>query len=212
MDNSALLPTLQSVPVIPVLVIDELETAVPLAKALVAGGLTVLEITLRTDIAFDATAAIIGEVDGATTGLGTVLDARQMRRAESINAAFMVSPGTSPSLLDAADDCPVPLLPGSATPSEAMRLFERGYPLQKFFPAEQSGGIPYLKSMSSPLSAIRFCPTGGVSMDNARDYLALPNVVCVGGSWVAPSDAIRAGDWARIEDIARQAAALGDDQ
>jgi 2-dehydro-3-deoxyphosphogluconate aldolase/(4S)-4-hydroxy-2-oxoglutarate aldolase len=210
MDNSALLPTLQSVPFIPVLVIDDLETAVPLAKALVAGGLSVLEITLRTDVAFAATEAIIAEVEGATTGLGTVINARQVERAEAINAAFMVSPGASPALLEAAEDCTVPLLPGSSTPGEAMTLLERGYGLQKFFPAEQSGGIPFLKSMASPLSAIRFCPTGGVSVDNARDYLSLPNVICVGGSWVAPSDAVRAGDWARIEDIARQAAALGD--
>ncbi len=210
MDNSALLPALQSIPFIPVLVIEKLETAVPLAKALVAGGLSVLEITLRTDSAFAATEAIINEVEEATTGLGTVLNAEQMKRAESIDAAFMVSPGASPALLDAAEDCAVPLLPGSATPGEAMTLLERGYALQKFFPAEQSGGIAFLKSMASPLSAIRFCPTGGVSMENARDYLALPNVVCVGGSWVAPSDAVRAGDWARIENIARQAAALGD--
>ena len=211
MDNSALLPTLQRVPFIPVLVIDDLETAVPLARALVAGGLPVLEITLRTDIAFAATEAIIGEVEGATTGLGTVIDKQQVDRAEAINAAFMVSPGASPALLEVAEDCAVPLLPGSSTPGEAMTLLERGYSLQKFFPAEQSGGIPFLKAMASPLSAIRFCPTGGVSMDNARDYLALPNVICVGGSWVAPADAVRAGDWARIEEIARQAAALGDD-
>ena len=210
MDNSALLATLESVPVVPVLVIDDLKSAVPLARALVAGGLTVLEITLRTDNALAATEAIINEVDGATIGVGTVINAGQMKQVEKIHAAFMVSPGASPALLDAADDCAVPLLPGSTTPGEAMTLLDRGYALQKFFPAEQSGGIAYLKAMSSPLSAIRFCPTGGVSARNARDYLSLANVVCVGGSWVAPAEAVRSGDWARIENLARQAAALGD--
>jgi len=209
MNNSSLLPILQSVPVIPVLVIDDAGTAVPLARALVAGGLKVLEITLRTEAAFAATRAIINEVDGATTGLGTVVNAEQMKRAEAINAAFLVSPGASPALLDAADDCAVPLLPGSATAGEAMTLLERGYVVQKFFPAEQSGGVAYLKAVSSPLSAITFCPTGGVSMDNAHDYLALPNVICVGGSWVAPANAVRSGDWAHIEELARQAASLG---
>jgi len=117
----------------------------------------------------------------------------------------MVSPGGSPALLDAADDCSVPLLPGAATAGEAMTLMERGYGLQKFFPAEQAGGAAYLKALSSPLAGIRFCPTGGISPQNAGDYLALPNVICVGGSWVAPADAVKAGDWARIEDLARQA-------
>lgn len=209
MNNSSLLPLLRGVPVVPVLVIDDAETAVPLARALVAGGLKVLEITLRTEAAFTATKAIISEVDGATTGLGTVLNADQMKQAEAINAAFLVSPGASPALLDAADDCAVPLLPGSATAGEAMTLLERGYVLQKFFPAEQCGGAAYLKAISSPLSAITFCPTGGVSPDNAEDYLSLPNVTCVGGSWVAPAQAIRSRNWAQIEELARQAASLG---
>jgi 2-dehydro-3-deoxyphosphogluconate aldolase/(4S)-4-hydroxy-2-oxoglutarate aldolase len=209
MDNSGLEPVLLAVPVIPVLIIDDRATAVPLARALVAGGLKVLEITLRTDAALDATRAIIDEVDGAVTGLGTVLTAAQMKQAEEIGAAFMVSPGGSPALLDAAEDCSVPLLPGAATATEAMTLLERGCRYQKFFPAEQAGGAAYLKALSSPLSTIRFCPTGGVSATNAGDYLALGNVVCVGGSWVAPADAVKSGDWTRVEELARQAAVLG---
>ena len=209
MDNSRLEPILLCAPVVPVLIINDIASAVPLARALVAGGLKVLEITLRTDAALEATKAIIDQVEGAITGLGTVLDAGQMRKAEEIGAAFMVSPGGSPALLDAAEDCSVPLLPGAATASEAMTLLERGCRFQKFFPAEQAGGTAYLKALSSPLAAIRFCPTGGISAKNAADYLALGNVVCVGGSWVAPADAVQAGDWARIEDLARAAAALG---
>jgi 2-dehydro-3-deoxyphosphogluconate aldolase/(4S)-4-hydroxy-2-oxoglutarate aldolase len=209
MDNSRLEPILLSAPVVPVLIIKDIATAVPLARALVAGGLKVLEITLRTDAALAATKAIIDQVDGAITGLGTVLDAGQMRQAEEIGAAFMVSPGGSPALLDAAEDCSVPLLPGAATASEAMTLLERGYGFQKFFPAEQAGGAAYLKALFSPLASIRFCPTGGISPKNAGDYLALGNVVCVGGSWVAPADAVGAGDWARIEDLARAASELG---
>jgi 2-dehydro-3-deoxyphosphogluconate aldolase/(4S)-4-hydroxy-2-oxoglutarate aldolase len=206
--NIALEPILQSVPVVPVLIIDDVAAAVPLARALVAGGLKVLEITLRTEAALEATKAIIDQVEGAITGLGTVLNAGQMKQAEAIGAAFMVSPGGSPALLDAADDCSVPLLPGAATAGEAMTLLERGYALQKFFPAEQAGGAPYLKSLSSPLAAIRFCPTGGISPANADTYLSLPNVICVGGSWVAPADAVLGGDWARIEDLARIAGSL----
>jgi len=209
MDNSALEPILLTAPVIPVLIVDDVASAVPLARALVAGGLKVLEITLRTDAALDATKAIIDQVDGAITGLGTVLTKDQMEQAAKIGAAFMVSPGGSPNLLDAAENCPVPLLPGAATAGEAMTLLERGYLFQKFFPAEQAGGTAYLKALSSPLSAIRFCPTGGVSSGNAGNYLALDNVICVGGSWVAPAEAVRAGDWAHIEELARGAAALG---
>lgn len=209
MDNSALEPILLTAPVIPVLIVDDVASAVPLARALVAGGLKVLEITLRTDAALDATKAIIDQVDGAITGLGTVLTKDQMEQAAKIGAAFMVSPGGSPNLLDAAEDCPVPLLPGAATAGEAMTLLERGHLFQKFFPAEQAGGTAYLKALSSPLSAIRFCPTGGISPGNASNYLALDNVICVGGSWVAPAEAVRAGDWARVEELARAAAALG---
>ena len=208
MDNSGLEPTLLAAPVIPVLIVDDVASAVPLARALVAGGLKVLEITLRTDAALEATRAIIAEVEGAITGLGTVLTAGQMKDAERIGAAFMVSPGGSPALLDAAEDYAVPLLPGAATASEAMTLLERGCRFQKFFPAEQAGGAAYLKALSSPLAAIRFCPTGGISANNAGDYLSLPNVVCVGGSWVAPADAVKSGDWDRIEKLARAASAL----
>ena len=209
MENSRLEPILLSAPVVPVLIIEDIASAVPLARALVAGGLKILEITLRTDAALEATKAIIDQVDGAVTGLGTVLDAGQMREAEEIGVAFMVSPGGSPALLDAAEGCSVPLLPGAATASEAMTLLERGYRFQKFFPAEQAGGAGYLKALSSPLASIRFCPTGGISPNNAGDYLALGNVVCVGGSWVAPADAVKAGDWARIEELARAASRLG---
>ena len=209
MDNSGLEPTLLAAPVIPVLIVDDAASAVPLARALVAGGLKVLEITLRTDAALEATRAIIAEVEGAITGLGTVLTAGQMKEAEKIGAAFMVSPGGSPELLDAAENCAVPLLPGAATASEAMTLLERGCRFQKFFPAEQAGGAAYLKALSSPLAAIRFCPTGGISANNAGDYLSLPNVVCVGGSWVAPGDAVKSGDWGRVEELARAASLLG---
>ena len=206
--SAALEPVLTAVPVVPVLTIKDARTAVPLARALVKGGLQAIEITLRTAAALDAVKAVAAEVEDSFAGVGTVLDAAQLRQAEAAGATFAVSPGASPGLLDAAADSPVPFLPGAATASEAMALMERGYDILKFFPAGPAGGITYLKSLAAPLPGIRFCPTGGVSLQNAPDYLKLDNVICVGGSWVAPQEAVAAGDWQRIEQLARQAAGL----
>ncbi len=206
--NAALQPILTAAPVVPVLTIEDIGTAVPLARALVKGGLPAIEITLRTAAALDAVRAVAAEVEGAFAGVGTVLGAAHLKQAQASGAVFAVCPGASPGLLDAAAQCPVPLLPGAATASEAMTLCERGYEILKFFPAGPAGGVAYLKSLAAPLPGIRFCPTGGVSLQNAPDYLTLGNVICVGGSWVAPQEAIAAGDWQRIEQLARQAAGL----
>lgn len=206
--TESLLSTLMLQPVVPVIIIEDVKSAVPLARALVAGGLKAIEITLRTAGALDAIKAVAEEVEGAVAGAGTVLDARQWDLAVKAGSKFIVSPGAGTSVLDAADGSDIPLLPGSATASEVMQLRDRGYTVMKFFPAEQAGGAPYLKSLSSPLAGIRFCPTGGISLKNAMDYLSLPNVVCVGGSWVAPKELVAAGDWAGITKLAREAAAL----
>ncbi|MGF1593361.1 MAG: bifunctional 4-hydroxy-2-oxoglutarate aldolase/2-dehydro-3-deoxy-phosphogluconate aldolase [Kiloniellaceae bacterium] len=199
---------LKLAPVVPVLAIENAAMAVPLARALVAGGLKAIEVTFRTPAALDSIRAIAGEVEGAVVGAGTVLTPTQVDEAVAAGCRFMVSPGASLDLLTAVRDCPIPLLPGAATASEAMTLLEQGYALQKFFPAEPAGGVAYLKALAAPLPAIRFCPTGGISRDNAGRYLELPNVVCVGGSWVAPAERVAAGDWAGIEALARDAAAL----
>lgn len=195
-------------PVIPVLVVEDPKKAVPMAQALVRGGLPAIEITLRTAHALEAIDAVNEHVEGAIVGAGTVLNTRQYDAAVSAGARFIVSPGATENLLDAADDHAVPLLPGAATASEVMRLLERGYSRLKFFPAEQAGGAAYLKSLSSPLAGAKFCPTGGVSLDKAPTYLGLPNVLCVGGSWIADPKAIAAEDWSGIEERARAAAAL----
>jgi 2-dehydro-3-deoxyphosphogluconate aldolase/(4S)-4-hydroxy-2-oxoglutarate aldolase len=202
-------PLVTSVPVIPVVVLEDVAAAVPLARALVAGGLNVIEITLRTNAALQAIEAIAGEVEGAVVGAGTILSKGQLIAAARAGARFLVSPGADSDVLKAAADSPVPFMPGAATPSEVMTLMDAGYMIQKFFPAEPAGGIPYLKALASPLPAISFCPTGGIGAANAEAYLALDNVVCVGGSWVAPADAIAASEWGRIETLARQAATLG---
>ncbi len=199
---------MKAAPVIPVVIVDDPAKAVVMARALVAGGLPAIEVTLRTARALDCLAAIATQVEGAIAGAGTVLDPSHVKAVEAAGAKFMVSPGVSPKLLDAAEDSPVPLLPGTATASEMMALGERGYRHLKFFPASVAGGAPYLKALSSPLPQFRFCPTGGVSISNAREYLSLPNVPCVGGSWVAPAEAIEKGDAAAIEALAREAAAL----
>ncbi len=195
-------------PVIPVVRIDELAHAVPMAKALVAGGLPAIEVTLRTPVALDAIRLIIDEVPGAIVGAGTILDARQFDAAEKAGAKFIVSPGTTQELLDAARTAATPLLPGAITPSEIMAMREEGYGFLKFFPAEQSGGAPFLKAISAPIPDMLFCPTGGVSPSNVATWLALPNVACVGGSWVVPDSAVKAGDWAEVERLSREAAAL----
>ena len=194
-------------PVIPVLTIDRVEDAQPLARALVAGGLPALEITLRTAAAMEAIAAV-SEVEGAMAGVGTLLTAAQIRDAKSAGATFGVSPGATHSLIEAAREYDLPLLPGAATATEAMRLLEQGFVFQKFFPAEAAGGAPALGSMAGPLPQITFCPTGGVTPENAKNYLALPNTRCVGGSWIAPKALIDAGDWQQITQIARRAADL----
>ena len=194
-------------PVIPVLVIDDLATARPLAEALVAGGLPALEVTLRTPCALDAIREM-AQVPGGVVGAGTLLTPEDVRAAKAAGALFGVSPGATDMLLQACEDADLPLLPGAATATEAMALLERGYTVQKFFPAEASGGAPALKSIGAPLPQIRFCPTGGVSLANAPDYLSLPNTLCVGGSWVAPSGLVTAGDWDGITALARQAAGL----
>ncbi|GAB2183579.1 bifunctional 4-hydroxy-2-oxoglutarate aldolase/2-dehydro-3-deoxy-phosphogluconate aldolase [Roseibium sp. LAB1] len=195
-------------PVIPVLIVDDPKKAVPMAEALVRGGLPAIEITLRTARALEAINAVNEHVEGAIVGAGTVLDGKQYDAAVSAGARFIVSPGATANLLDAADQHSVPLLPGAATASEVMFLLERGYERLKFFPAEQAGGASYLKSLSSPLAAAKFCPTGGVSLDKAPDYLKLPNVLCVGGSWIADAKAIAADDWSGIEARAKAAAAM----
>jgi len=195
-------------PVMPVMVINHLEQAVPLARALVDGGLKVLEITLRTPVALDAIRRIKAEVPGAIVGAGTIINPQTLDNAIAAGAEFIVSPGVTESLLTAALASGVPLLPGVATSSEVMRLLEKGITAMKFFPAEAAGGIPMLKSFGGPLPQVTFCPTGGVNPKNAPEYLALSNVACVGGSWMAPADLVDAGDWAEITRRAKEAAAL----
>ncbi|MET7326515.1 bifunctional 4-hydroxy-2-oxoglutarate aldolase/2-dehydro-3-deoxy-phosphogluconate aldolase [Nonomuraea sp. NPDC005650] len=195
-------------PVIPVVVIDDVESAVPLARALVAGGLPVIEVTLRTPAAREAIARIAAEVPEATVGAGTIRSSEDISASVAAGARFLVSPGTTLSLVEALDSSGVPYLPGAATVSEVMALAERGVKELKFFPAEAAGGIPYLKALAGPLPDVRFCPTGGIRVNTAADYLALPNVGCVGGTWLTPADALATGDWGRVEKLASEAAAL----
>jgi 2-dehydro-3-deoxyphosphogluconate aldolase/(4S)-4-hydroxy-2-oxoglutarate aldolase len=193
-------------PVIPVLIVEEPAQARPLAEALVAGGLPVLEVTLRTPAALEVIRAMKA-VPGAVVGAGTIRSPADLRAAREAGAEFGVSPGAPDALLAAVAADGMPFLPGSATATEAMALASRGFPLVKFFPAEQAGGAPYLRALASPLPEIRFCPTGGVSLANAPAYLGLPNVAVVGGSWVAPPALLKAGDWAGVERLAREAVA-----
>lgn len=195
-------------PIIPVLVVEDAATARPLAEALVAGGLPALEVTLRTPAALDAIRAM-AEVPGGIVGAGTLLTPEDVRAAKAAGAQFGVSPGATPRLIEACIAEELPLLPGAATATEVMTLFEQGYDMLKFFPAEAAGGAPALKAIGAPIPQVSFCPTGGVSPANAMAYLSLPNVICAGGSWVAPADRVAAGDWAAIEALARAAAALG---
>ncbi|MGC1429541.1 MAG: bifunctional 4-hydroxy-2-oxoglutarate aldolase/2-dehydro-3-deoxy-phosphogluconate aldolase [Albidovulum sp.] len=194
-------------PVVPVLVIDAVTDAAPLARALVAGGLPALEVTLRTPAALDAIRAM-AEVPGGVVGAGTLLTPADVKAAKTAGAKFGVSPGATERLLAACEDEGLPLLPGAATASEVMWLLEQGYSVQKFFPAEASGGAPALAAIGAPIPQVRFCPTGGVSPGNVRDYLKLANVLCVGGSWVAPKAMVAAKDWFGIEALARTACAL----
>ncbi|GHC40542.1 bifunctional 4-hydroxy-2-oxoglutarate aldolase/2-dehydro-3-deoxy-phosphogluconate aldolase [Streptomyces flavofungini] len=195
-------------PVVPVVVIDDPADALPLARALVAGGLPAIEVTLRTPVALDAIRVIADGVPDAVVGAGTVISAGNVEDAVDAGARFLVSPGWTPTLLAAMKASGVPFLPGVSTTSEVVALLEHGVEEMKFFPAQAAGGTPYLKSLAGPLPQARFCPTGGISAASAPDYLALRNVGCVGGSWMLPADAVAAKDWARVESLARAAAAL----
>ncbi|MDG4864036.1 bifunctional 4-hydroxy-2-oxoglutarate aldolase/2-dehydro-3-deoxy-phosphogluconate aldolase [Streptomyces sp. T-3] len=195
-------------PVVPVVVVEDLADAVPLARALVAGGLPAIEVTLRTPAALDAIRAIAAEVPDAVVGAGTVISPANVEASVAAGARFLVSPGWTDQLLDSMEGSGVPFLPGVSTTSEVVGLLERGVREMKFFPAEAAGGTAYLKSLGGPLPQARFCPTGGISLASAPSYLALENVGCVGGSWMLPGDAIAAKDWARVEKLAREAASL----
>lgn len=204
-DGSSLLDV---VPVVPVVVVDDVATAVPLARALVDGGLPAIELTLRTPVALDAIRAIAAEVPEILLGAGTITTPAQAEEAVAAGAGFLVSPGTTPALLAAMAATGVPFLPGTSTVSEVLTVLEAGRTEMKFFPAEAAGGAPYLKGVAGPLPQARFCPTGGITAATAPAYLALPNVGCVGGTWITPTDAVAAKDWARISGLAAEAAAL----
>lgn len=195
-------------PVIPVLTIPNASSAEGLARALVSGGLPALEVTLRTPAALDAI-RVMSKVDGGVVGAGTLMSPEDVVNAKDAGALFGVSPGSSPRILEKAEEVGLPMLPGAATATEIMALLERGYTMLKFFPAEASGGAPALGAFAGPIPQATFCPTGGVSLSNVHDYLSLPNTICVGGSWVAPSKLVEAEDWAAIEALASEAAALG---
>lgn len=195
-------------PVIPVLRIEDVAHAVPLARALARGGLPIIEITLRTPMAIEAIRRVIGDVEDAVVGAGTVLSANQFVEAANAGSKFIVSPGVTRELLAAADDNPVPLLPGAVTPGEIMVAREVGLKFLKFFPAEQAGGAAFLKALAPPMPDVKFCPTGGINCESAKTYISLPNVVCVGGSWMAPDEMVRSGQWGSIEALAREASAL----
>jgi 2-dehydro-3-deoxyphosphogluconate aldolase / (4S)-4-hydroxy-2-oxoglutarate aldolase len=206
--TETLLARIRATPVIPVVTIGDARHSIQLARTLVEAGLPIVEVTLRTQSALDAIAAMVKAVPEAIVGAGTIVSASQVAEAVEAGAKFIVSPGTPPKLADTLAGAPVPALPGCATVSEALALLERGFELLKFFPAVPSGGIAWLKSVAGPLPDARFCPTGGLDGGNAGEFLALPNVVCIGGAWMAPPDAIAAGDFGRIGGLARAAAAI----
>ncbi|NSX15879.1 bifunctional 4-hydroxy-2-oxoglutarate aldolase/2-dehydro-3-deoxy-phosphogluconate aldolase [Cupriavidus taiwanensis] len=206
--TSPLLPRLADVPVIPVLEFHSVDEALHVSEALVTGGLPLLEITLRTPVALEAIRAVAAALPQACVGAGTVLNLEQLHAVRDAGAQFAVSPGLTPALAAGAQGAGISLLPGVATASEAMAALEAGFTFLKFFPAQAAGGVPMLKSLGGPLPQLRFCPTGGIDAALAPSYLALPNVVCVGGSWVVPKDAVAAGDWGRIRALAEQARAL----
>lgn len=196
-------------PVVPVMVVERIEDAVPLARALYNGGLKALEITLRTPCALDAISAMVEALpDDAVIGAGTIITPADLEKSVKAGATFLVSPGTTPALIEAAKSSSIPLLAGVATPTEAMNLYVQGFTHLKFFPAEAAGGIAMLKSIGGPLPQITFCPTGGIDLAKAPSYLALPNVACVGGTWMAPKELMKAGRWDEIERLAREAASL----
>ncbi|MEU7012639.1 bifunctional 4-hydroxy-2-oxoglutarate aldolase/2-dehydro-3-deoxy-phosphogluconate aldolase [Streptomyces sp. NPDC046385] len=206
---TSVLDLASAAPVVPVVVIEDAADAVPLARALVAGGLPAIEVTLRTPAALDAIRAIAAEVPEAVVGAGTVVSPANVADAVGAGARFLVSPGWTDALLAAMRGSGVAFLPGVSTTSEVVALLERGVTDMKFFPAEAAGGVPYLKSLAGPLPQARFCPTGGISRSSAPAYLALPNVACVGGTWMLPADALAARDWGRVEALAREASGLG---
>ncbi|GAB3257470.1 bifunctional 4-hydroxy-2-oxoglutarate aldolase/2-dehydro-3-deoxy-phosphogluconate aldolase [Alteromonas gracilis] len=199
---------LDVVPVVPVVVIEDLAHAVPVAEALVAGGLPVIELTLRTPVALEAMAEVAARVPEILLGAGTVTTPAQAQQARDAGAGFLVSPGATPTLLDAMEDTGLPFLAGVSSVSEAMAVLERGHTEMKFFPAEAAGGVPFLSGIGGPLPGVRFCPTGGITPESAPRYLALPNVGCVGGSWITPKKLLAAKDWSGVEALAREAAAL----
>ncbi len=194
--------------VMPVMVVDKVEDAVPLSRALVAGGIRVLEITLRTAAALDAVKAIRAEIPDAIVGVGTIATQDQLNAAVAAGAQFGVSPGSTPKLLQAAADSKLPFLPGVATMSEVMQAMEYGFTVMKLFPAVAAGGIKMLDSFRGPFPQVSFCPTGGINPQNAPDFFKLPNVACIGGSWLTPKDLVAAGNWAEITRLAREASAL----
>ncbi|PID35376.1 MAG: keto-deoxy-phosphogluconate aldolase [Rhodobacterales bacterium] len=200
---SRILTICQQVNVIPVLVVNDVARAVPLAEALLSGGLSVLEVTLRTAAALEVIREM-STVEGSIVGAGTVLNARDIAAVRAAGADFAVSPGCTPELINAAADHELPLLPGAATASEVMALMDQGFEMLKFFPAEAAGGISMLKSLAGPLPAMKFCPTGGINASNLQDYLALPNVVCVGGSWLTPASLVDNHDWQQVTALAKQ--------
>lgn len=206
--SSSYASVLDLAPVLPVVVVDDPADAVPLARALVAGGLPAIEVTLRTPAALDAVRAIAAEVPAAVVGVGTVITPVQVAESVAAGGRFLVSPGWTDVLLEAMRASGVPFLPGVSTTSEVVALLERGVREMKFFPAQAAGGTAYLKSLAGPLPQARFCPTGGIGPVDAPDYLSLPNVGCVGGTWMLPADAVAARDWGRIEGLAREAALL----
>ena len=198
----------QGMRVVPVVVIEDADVAVPLAETLLASGLQAIEVTLRTPAALDAIAAISDKVPELVLGAGSIRNAAQVADIMKAGAKFGVSPGHSDALLDAVDAAKLPFIPGAVTPSESLALLDRGYSLQKFFPAGVAGAIPYLKAVSGPLPEVRFMPTGGISAENAPDYLALPNVACIGGSWMGPATMLQEQDFKTIATLAKAAAAL----
>jgi 2-dehydro-3-deoxyphosphogluconate aldolase / (4S)-4-hydroxy-2-oxoglutarate aldolase len=206
--NGALGEALKAATVVPVLTIEDPDTGVEIARALQKGGLSLIEITLRTPAAAEVIRRITREVGGVHVGAGTILDPDDAARAIAAGARFIVSPGMTPRLLEAAEKWPIPYLPGAATASEAMALADLGYRVLKFFPAVPAGGAAYLKALAAPLPGVTFCPTGGIDAANAADFLALPNVAAVGGSWVAPAKEVASKDWLAITALAHQAAAL----
>ncbi|MGZ4426420.1 MAG: bifunctional 4-hydroxy-2-oxoglutarate aldolase/2-dehydro-3-deoxy-phosphogluconate aldolase [Nocardioidaceae bacterium] len=199
---------LDRVPVVPVVVLHDVAHAVPVARALVDGGLPVIELTLRTPVALDALERIATEVPEILVGAGTVVGPDQAKQAQSAGAQFLVSPGATDPLLDAMHETGLPFLPGAGTVSEVLRLLERGLTELKFFPASASGGAEFLKALASPVPQARFCPTGGITASTAPSYLSLPNVGCVGGSWITPADALASGDWERVRSLAAEATYL----